>query len=302
MPITAWCCGFFFCFVTGHVLREHWTQCSIGEWLIHWWSDISVLLQHRLEVMPLNKDTMSQLMALTLGKREYLSPELKHLYRNAGGSHILALSGMHLGIVYGMCRILINRMFYTRCKWPGVICALVLIWRFALLTGCPMSLIRAAVMASLLITLQATGRNRNILDILSLSISIIVMTDPAAAFDIGFQLSCAAMLGIILIANPEISHYARKAGVFKYIVSAVWISFAAQLATAPLCIWYFHSLALYSTLTSLFAIPITTAIIYCSIGLYLGWEFMIPVVEFMLDLENTLMELVSTWPYSYITF
>jgi competence protein ComEC len=165
-----------------------------------------------------------------------------------------------------------------------------------------MSLIRAAVMASLLITLQATGRNRNILDILSLSISIIVMTDPAAAFDIGFQLSCAAMLGIILIANPEISHYARKAGVFKYIVSAVWISFAAQLATAPLCIWYFHSLALYSTLTSLFAIPITTAIIYCSIGLYLGWEFMIPVVELMLDLENTLMELVSTWPYSYITF
>ena len=302
MPIAAWCCGFFICFITGQVLREHWTQCSIGAWLIHWWNDIAILLQHRLETMPLSKDTMSQLMALTLGKREYLSPELKSLYRNAGGTHILALSGMHLGIVYGMCRILINRIFYTKYKWFGVIFALMLIWSFALLTGCPMSLIRAAVMASLLITLQATGRNRNILDILSLSVSIIVMTDPAAAFDIGFQLSCAAMLGIILIANPEITDYVRNEGSIKFLVSAIWISFAAQLATAPLCIWYFHSLALYSTLTSLFAIPITTAIIYCSIGIYLGWEFMIPVVEFLIHLENTLMESVSALPYSYITF
>ena len=302
MPIAAWCCGFLLCFITGHVLREHWTQCSIGAWLIHWWDDISISLQHRLEVMPLDKDTMSQLMALTLGKREYLSVEMKHLYRIAGGSHLLALSGMHLGIVYGMCRLLINRISFTRYKWVGVAFALMLIWSFALLTGCPISLIRAAVMASLLIILQAAGRNRNILDILSLSISIIVIIDPAAAFDIGFQLSCAAMLGIILIANPEISLHVRRGGIFKYFISAIWVSFAAQLATAPLCIWYFHSFALYGTLTSLIAIPLTTAIIYCSIGIYLGLEFAIPVVEFLLNLEKCLMEYVSTLPYSYITF
>lgn len=302
MPIAAWCCGFLFCFLTGHILKDHWTDCSIGRYLINWWQDIAMLLQQRLERLPLKEETLSQLLALTLGRREYLSPEMKHLYRVAGGSHILALSGMHLGIVYGIFRIFINRILFTQYKWIGVGLAFVLIWSFALMIGCPRSLVRAAVMTSLLIVLQASMRSRNSLDILSLSISLIVIVDPTAAFDIGFQLSCAAILGIILIANPEIYAYAVKGKITKFILSAVWISLAAQLATAPLCIWYFHSLAIYSTLTSLFAVPITTAILYCSIGLYLGCDLMIPIIDFLIYLQNYIMEFVGSLPYSYIEF
>ena len=302
MPIAAWCCGFLFCFLTGHVLKDSWTNCSVGTYLANWWQDIASLLQHRLELLPLKKDTLAQLLALTLGRREHLSPELKHLYRAAGGSHILALSGMHLGIVFGIFRIFINRMILTKFKWMAVCLALILIWSFTLLTGCPPSLIRAAVMASLPIVLQASMRSRNILDILSLSISLIVFTDPTAAFDVGFQLSCAAILGIVLIANPEISVYSGNGRITRFVLSAIWVSFAAQLATAPLCIWYFHSLAIYSTLTSLFAVPITTAILYCSIGLYLGCDLMIPVIEVLLWVENSLMEFVGSLPYSYIEF
>ncbi len=261
-----------------------------------------MLLQCRLLEMDMNRDALGQVLALTLGNREYLSPEIKALYRQAGAAHVLALSGMHLGILYGCMRMVVRRLAYTGWRWLTLAVVLWVIWSYALLTGCPMSLIRAALMMSLALVLQVCWDGRKSIDILNVSAAIVLLVDPAAVLDVGFQMSCAAMLGIIILGIPMCGHWQGVHYIYKVVLDSLSISVSAQLGVLPLSLFYFESVACYGALTSLVAIPLSTLIIYFSLGLYGGWTWCIPVIEWLVWCQNKAMEFVGQLPGAYVEF
>ena len=298
--IGAWCCGFLFYLFLGNSVGQTWVECSLGESLFSFWEKVSDTLQVRLSGMGLDKNTFGQIVALTLGDRQFLSPEIKQLYREAGASHLLALSGMHLGILYGAFRLIMRNLAYTRWKWCAFAAIMFVLWSYALMTGCPKSLIRAALMTSLALLLQICGERRDGIDILNVSAAMVLLVDPASLWDIGFQLSCAAMLGIIVLGIPTTENWRHLPLLPRVTLSSLAISISAQLATMPLTILYFQSIATYSALTSLVVIPLTTLIIYFSIGIYAGMPWCIPVVKWLIWCQNEVMKLVSSMPGAYI--
>ena len=300
MLLGAWCCGFLFYFLLGKSLGQNWTEWGLAEQFILIWQNCANSLKQQLSEINLSNETYSQVIALTLGDRSMLSPETKLLYRQAGASHILALSGMHLGIVYGAIRHFTKQLSYTNWKWVVLLLSLLFIWSYALMTGCPKSLIRAATMLSTALLLHTFGQQRKPLDILAFSASLIMLFDPAAAFDIGFQLSCAAMLGIIILGIPFLAHISHMHFIPKFILASLIISFCAQFATLPLTLHYFGTIATYSALTSLVCIPLTTGIIYTSIFLYVGIDSMVTITEYLIYIQNQAMTFISHLPGAYI--
>ncbi|MCM1516316.1 MAG: ComEC/Rec2 family competence protein, partial [Paraprevotella sp.] len=300
--VGAWCCGFLFCTLIGKSLGTSWAECGIGYRIICFWKECALLLQGRLLGMEMDKGTLGQLLALTLGNREYLTPEIKMLYRRAGAAHLLALSGMHLGILYGCMRMAVRRLTYTRWRWLALAVVLWVIWSYALLTGCSMSLVRAALMMSLALVLQVCRDGRKPLDILNVSAALVLLADPAAVLDVGFQMSCAAMSGIIILGMPMCEHWARLPYMCNVVLNSLAISVSAQVGVMPLTLFYFGSIACYGAITSLVAIPLTTLIIYCGLGLYAGWAWCVPVAEWLVECQNMIMEFVSQLPGAYIEF
>ena len=298
--IGAWCCGFLFYLFLGNSVGQTWVECSLGESLFTFWGKVSDTLQSRLSGMGLEENTYGQIVALTLGNRQFLSPEIKQLYREAGASHLLALSGMHLGILYGVFKLILRNMTYTRWKWFAFSAIMFILWSYALMTGCPKSLIRAALMTSVALLLQICGERRDSIDILNVSAAIVLLADPASIVDIGFQLSCAAMLGIIILGIPFSEKWQNLPLIPRAILSSFAISISAQLATTPLTLLYFNSITTYGALTSLAAIPLTTLIIYFSIGIYAGMPWCIHIVEILIRCQNMVMEFTGNLPGAYI--
>lgn len=264
------------------------------------WEGCAIFLQERLAAMGLKEECFGQIVALTLGNRDFLTPETRQLYREAGAAHLLALSGMHMGILYGVFGMVMRNLTYTRWKWPAFCGIMLLLWSYAVMTGCPKSLIRAALMTSLALLIQVCGERRKQLDILNVSAAVVFLTDPASLWDIGFQLSCAAMLGIIILGIPTTENWRHLPLLPRLVLSSLAISISAQLATLPLTLLYFQSIATYSAFTSLVAIPLTTLIIYFSIGIYIGLPWCIPVVEWLIWFQNRVMEMASNLPGAYI--
>ena len=250
--------------------------------------------------MGLDKNTFGQIIALTLGDRQHLSPEIKQLYREAGASHLLALSGMHLGILYGAFRLIMRNLAYTRWKWFAFSAIMFVLWSYALMTGCPKSLVRAALMTSLALLLQICGERRDSIDILNVSAATVLLVDPASITDIGFQMSCAAMSGIIILGIPFAEQWQDLHFIPRTIINCLAISLSAQFATMPLTLFYFNSITTYGALTSLVAIPLTTLIIYFSIGIYAGMTWCIPIVEILIKCQNMVMEFTGNLPGAYI--
>lgn len=176
------------------------------------------------------------------------------------------------------------------------------IWSYALLTGCPMSLVRAAMMLTLALACQMSWEDRDPMDILVVSAGLVLMADPGAALDIGFQMSCAAMTGIIILGLPWCEQWSRFPFVGKLVLCSLTISISAQLAVLPLTLFYFESISCYGAITSLVAIPLTTLIIYFSLGLYAGWMWCVPAVELLVRCQNRVMELVACLPGAYVEF
>lgn len=224
----------------------------------------------------LSSETSTLLAAMTLGDRSDITSDMRTLYSEAGASHLLALSGLHLGIVMGLLLWLFNgRLRYSR--WRGACCMafIVLVWGFALFVGLPTSLVRAATMTTIWILAVWLSRNSSAIQHLLVAITAMLYLRPTYLFDVGAQLSCAAVAGI-LIGMPRFSallnHQRMKPATLHLrrwhllpAVKLLAVSVFAQLATMPLVVYYFHTISPYSPLFNLCYIPLTTVLIFGTI-------------------------------------
>jgi len=215
--------------------------------------------------------------ALLLGYEDELNQELFSAYSSSGVIHILSVSGLHVGIVYFVFNWIF--FFFEKIKKGNVIKAILLmfiLWFYAGITGLSPSVLRATAMFTFIIIAQAFNRNNNIYNTLAASAFFLLLINPFIIMDVGFQLSYLAVIGIVTL-------YPLIYPTFEFgnkLIDMIWkmtaVSIAAQIATFPLCLFYFHQFPNYFLLANLIAIPLSTLIIYLGISLLL--LFKIPLI------------------------
>ncbi|MCL2597016.1 MAG: ComEC family competence protein [Paludibacter sp.] len=215
----------------------------------------------------LSGDEFAIVAALTLGYTDEIAPELSKQYSASGAVHILSVSGLHVAIVYGFLMFILG-LFLKDKRWKKIVKSLLIIiclWAYATLTGLSPSVMRAAFMCSVVAAALCFDRKSKILNSIFLSAFVLLLVNPNNLFNIGFQLSYAAVISIVIFAVPANNLLKTKNKVIIFVIDTFIVSVAAQLGTVPFTIYYFHAFPTWFLLTNLIAIPLSTLIIYVAI-------------------------------------
>ncbi len=208
--------------------------------------------------------------ALLLGYKDEIDKETLRAYSSAGAMHVLAISGLHVGIIFLMFNTIFKFLLaLPRGKIIRSVVVLSLIWLYALVAGFSPSVVRASVMFSAVALAQAANRKTNIYNTLLISAVVLITFDPQIIFQVGFQLSYAAVLGIVSV-QPALDKLLKpKTKLGKAIWGIITVSIAAQLATFPFGLYYFHQFPNLFILSNLLVIPLVTLILYLGVPLLL---------------------------------
>lgn len=228
----------------------------------------------------LSGDQLAVAAALILGKRDLLTDEISSAYADTGAVHVLAVSGLHVGIVAGIFLFLL-RWLLPRRKWTRLtrtILTVAAIWGFAFVTGLSPSVQRSATMFSILLLGSLWRRKTYLLNTLAGAAIAMLIWNPQQLFQVGFQLSFAAVTGIALFLRPIQRSVFFPAAWQRSIWAVLSVSLAAQIGTLPLSIYYFHQLPLYFLLSG--SMVILTAHAALILGLLHGFvALVLPAIK-----------------------
>jgi competence protein ComEC len=213
-----------------------------------------------LKFSDLDDEQMAFASAILLGDRSFLSRELKSSFSKTGTMHILAVSGLHVGIVY----LLFNFLFFVKSNaWLPfkLVLLLVVLWFYAALCGFSVSVVRAVVILSFISLAQYLNRSSNSINAISFSAFLLLLYNPYYLFDVGFQLSFVAVTSIVLIFPKIESIYKPRFWLVKLVWQTLCLSFVAQLATFGLSVYYFHQFPNYFLLSNLILFPVVPIIL-----------------------------------------
>ena len=208
--------------------------------------------------------------ALCLGNKDLLSEELKNEFATVGAMHVLAVSGLHVGIIFSLLLKILS-LFKTRKRlWVFLKIAVTIlcIWLFAFLTGGSPSVLRAALMFSFITVSFYIRRFRNTYNTLAAAAMLLLLYDPYLIYDVGFQLSFAAVTGIVYLQPRLYELLYFKWLIPDYLWQITSVGIAAQLATFPIGLYYFHHLPINFILTGLFVVPFAFIILSLGISLF----------------------------------
>ena len=212
-------------------------------------------------------DEFMVIEALLLGRKEDLAKEITEQYKNAGAMHILAISGLHIGILLLILNAFLKPIENIRHgKKVKLVLLLLFLWFFAFLSGLSPSVIRAVLMFSMLSIGIVTRRSSNLDHYLFISLFLSLLFEPLFIFDLGFQLSYVALISIIGIGPIVKKLWTPRHKLLRYFWGLFVVSFAAQLGILPLSLYYFHQFSGVFMLSSLIVIPF--------LGLVLGGGYM----------------------------
>ena len=204
-----------------------------------------------------DRETLALLAAMSLGDKTLLGKNTKDEFSQSGASHVLALSGLHMSIIFAVLLLLFSNSFVGR-----ILCILSL-WFFVVLFGMPSSSVRAATMLSIYAFGSILHRSRKQhIHTLALSAFVILLFNPFSLWDVGFQMSFIAILSIFIYYKPFYDRFKPNFKPLRWLYASVCLSMAAQIGTAPLVAYYFGRFSCYFILTNIFVIPCTTAILY----------------------------------------
>jgi len=220
-------------------------------------------LLRRLSAHGLYGDAYAVVAAMALGDKSALTKDLKEVYSKTGASHVLALSGLHLGIIYTLLSLLVVG---RRWRMTSQVVMVLAVWAFVFLVGMPTSVVRAAVMLSIYALLSLAHRDRMSVNTLAFTAIGMLIANPLSLFDVGFQMSFMAVFSILLFQPlfegvfPQ--GFLMDHGVVKWIWGLAVVSCAAQIGTAPLVAYYFGRFSTCFLLTNFIVVPAATLILY----------------------------------------
>lgn len=252
----------------------------------------------------LGQQELAVVSAMTLGDKSLIDKDLKNDYSRSGASHVLALSGLHLGTIYFVFSFMTARWRRRYHHWSrpvseGLI--LITMWSYVVLVGMSPSVVRAAIMMTVYSLLSLQNRNRSSLNALAFTAIIMLVADPMILFNISFQLSFVAVAFILLYQGriysliPSSTH-----PIVKWCWRFLSVSLAAQLGVAPLTAYYFHQIPSYFLLSSLVVMVFTPLIIYLSLLFFLlMWlpvvqSWLVVTLSWLVHIQNTCLQGVSS--------
>ncbi len=215
-----------------------------------------------------SKDELGIAEALLIGYTNDLDKDLVQAYSNTGVVHIIAISGMHLALIYIMLVFIFSKIpFVNKSKWLQVVLILGCLWLFSLLTGGAASVLRSAVMFSFITVGKTFFKQASIFNSLAASAFAMLCYNPYYIWDVGFQLSYLAVVGIVIFQKPIYNLLYIKNKWADEIWQMIAVTTSAQILTFPVCIYYFHQFPLLFLITNLIAVPLSTIILYTEIFL-----------------------------------
>lgn len=219
---------------------------NISDWFI----DLQHYLSKKMdEALPDEESAIAK--ALVLGDRSTLDSEVTRQFGNTGAMHVLAVSGLHVGILVQILTLLFSNFSKWISKNQAILLALGFVWLYAGITGFSASVVRSALMFSVLSGSTLLGRNYISFNSLAFSALLLLLIDPFYLFDIGFQLSYLAMFGIFLF-YPMLSNWlVIRNKWIKQAYDGTMIGIAAQLMTVPFTLYYFHQFPNYFMLSNI---------------------------------------------------
>lgn len=268
-------------------------------------------LNKRLETLSLKPIERAFVNALFLGQRQDITADVYQAYKKAGAIHILAISGLHIGILLLILQYVMKPLLYFgHGKFIRLLIILCILWSFAIVAGLSPSVVRAVTMFSLFAIVKGLKRSSNSLNTLAISAFILLLIRPAFCFDVGFQLSYAAVASIIIIKPILDSWWSFKNKIANWHLDLLKISIAAQIGVFPLSLYYFHQFPGLFFVTNLVIIPCLMLVLGLGIILFvllliyqppeilvhsLGWtiQFMNGFVDWVASKEAFLFDKIS---------
>lgn len=268
---------------------------------------------HLLGILKQHTDSSGYALtaAITLGQKSSLKGTTKQHFAASGASHLLAVSGLHVGIIFMAISLLFRpfKRYKNVQKW-GQIIVILLLWMYAFLCGLPPSIIRAVTMFSIGALGIITGQQNYSINNVCFTAFIMLLYNPNYLLDMGFQLSFSAVIGILLYVESRRSQVKSQCKITNRLLTWVkdmcGISLVAQLATLPLILYYFGTFPTYFLLTNLVMIPLGTLLVYACLLLFilsptplaswLEWP-----ITFLTSSMQTVTQFISTMPGAQLT-
>ena len=242
-------------------------------------------------------DAVAVVAAMALGDKSALSQELREVYSVTGASHVLALSGLHLGIIYMLLTFLFGGRFFTFL--PSYLFTFTTVWSFVFLVGMPVSVVRSAVMLTAYALLSLGHRDRMSVNTLAFTALLVLLVSPLSLYDIGFQMSYLAVFSILLIMPLSERlfppSYLMEHHIVKWLWGIVSVSCAAQIGIAPLTAYYFGRFSALFLLTNLIVIPGVTLILYLSMVVFV-MPSLAYILLYIVSVLNTLLTAIASIP------
>ena len=253
-----------------------------------------------------SKTEVAVSQALLYGYDDDIDADVVKAYSNTGTLHVLAVSGMHVGIIFWIISKML--IFLDKRRWGIVLKAIIsilLLWTYSLLCGFSPSILRATVMFSFMIVGKLFKRDVNIYNTLATSAFVILIFDTNIIANVGFQLSYLAVLGIVTFQKRIYNWYQPKYWLVDQIWNITAVSIAAQIATFPVGLLYFHQFPFCFLFSNLIIIPLTTVVLFFDIGLIAisQWEWAASLLgyctKWLIYFTDHIVVFVENIPYAY---
>jgi competence protein ComEC len=241
--------------------------------------------------------------ALLIGYKDDLDKDLVKAYANTGVVHVIAISGLHLALVYGLLMLFTKQLSGKRWCWLRFIIVVSGLWVFSILAGAQPSILRASVMFTLIALRMIVNRNGSVYNSIAIAAFVLLAWNPFWLWDTGFQLSFLAVASIIVFYRKvyNLLCFQNKAIDLTWQLAAA--SIAAQILTIPVTLYYFHQFPFLFLITNIVAVPLSSLIVYVEIFLCvvspIDWlaELTAKLLGMMIGFMNEFIERVNQIPF-----
>ena len=263
-------------------------------------------LEDELKKASLTSRQHALLSSLLLGSRELLSPGQKQNFRDAGISHILAISGLHVGVIFFLAYWLLFPLRLAGRSQLHLSVIILLMWIYAFVTGLSPSVLRAAVMLTFFLCGKLLNRKSFTGNALAIAAFLMLLYQPLYLFDPGFQLSFLSVASILIFVPVAEKFYRPRNKVLYYFYSIFIVTVAVQVGITPVIVYYFHHLPLLSCPVNICIVPLLPLILGGGFMLIFSGILHVPdnylriIIANLLDFIDSVAEKIAVFPYSAI--
>ena len=295
---------------TGYVAAGHWQRIShrIERSFSQQALDQREQIVEHYRKLNFEEEELAVLSALTVGDKDDLSEDIIETYSVTGASHVLALSGMHIGFLYALFWFLFSPLWrrFQGLKPLLLLIIVSLLWGFAFLTGLSPSVVRSVVMFSILALSSLQTEKPLSANTLIITAFCMLLYNPCWLFDVGFQLSFTAVAAILIFYSKLYALCPVSNPIVKKLWGLMSVSVSAQIGTAPLVLLYFGRFSTHFLITNLWVIPLVSLVMYAGVLLLLLAPFpalqqsVAWITEKLIGLQNEGLRYIEHWPYASI--